>query len=416
MRVAFIVEKFPNISETFILDEIVGLIRRGLDVDVYALRRGTAADIHPAYAKYRLRERTVYGVPAVRDRLGRLLAAVPATLQMLRRNPAAFVICALTRKRGIQSRTFVSLARAFVDSDRTYDIVHAHFGPNGVRAQVLRAAHVFRAPLVTTFHGYDATSFVTDHGSSAYRDLAARGDRFLAVSQSMAKAMRSIGFPTERTSIMPLGVDCSTFTANTIDEQQHSVRVVSIGRFVEKKGLEFGIRAVAEAHARYPDLTYDIVGDGDLRASLESTVAQLGAGGFITFHGYKNQDEIGALLRGSDIMLAPSVTAANGDMESMPIVIKEAMARGLPVVSTRHAGIPEIVVDGVTGLLADERDHKALAQHLVSLATDGRRRHEFGGAARSVIESKFDNERLIDDLVSLYREVVATKNVAAPVF
>jgi len=405
MRVAFVVDKFPNISETFVLDEIVGIIRRGIEVDIFALERGTEADVHPAYREFRLRERTIYCVPNVQSRLGRLLAALPSTLLMLARNPKALVKAATTRRAGIQARTFVSLARAFVNAGRTYDVIHAHFGPNGVRAAALRSAGAVRAPIVTTFHGYDATSFIVKHGVSAYRELASLGECFIAVSESIARALPSIGMPRERTVIKPLGVDCEQFSLLPPRPDRGAIRIMSVGRFVEKKGLEYGIRAVTEARRSCPNIVYDIVGDGMLRPQLEALIAELHAESFVHLLGYKNQAELRGLLDRTDIMLVPSVTAADGDQESMPIVVKEAMASGVPVVASRHAGIGEIVAHGVTGLLADERDVRGLAECLVLLAQDARLRERFRATGRETIEARFDNECLIDDLARLYRQM-----------
>jgi colanic acid/amylovoran biosynthesis glycosyltransferase len=416
MKVAFIVEKFPNISETFILDEIVGAIRRGLEVDIYALTRGGASDIHPRYVEFRLAERTFYCVPPNHGRVARVLAGVPATLRLLVRKPRSLIHCARARKRGLQSRSFVALARAFVNADARYDVVHAHFGPNGVRAEVLREGEVFDAPIVTTFHGYDATSFVARNGASAYRELALHGECFIAVSESIANAIRAFGIPESRTQIMPLGVDCRTFASGPAAGEHDTVRVVSIGRFVEKKGFDVGIRAVVEARRQGARLRYEIVGDGHLRADLEGIVAQLGARDFIVFHGSKNQTEVAALLATADIMLVPSVTAASGDQEGLPIVIKEGMAMALPIVASRHAGIPEIVVHGETGLLVAERDFASLAAHLVALAGDRGERMRLGRAGRALIESKYDNETLVDELVSLYGKLIVEATTDASAF
>jgi colanic acid/amylovoran biosynthesis glycosyltransferase len=405
MRIAFVVDKFPNISETFVLDEIVGIIRRGIEVDIFALARGRETDVHPAYREFGLLDRTIYCVPNIRSRVGRLLTAVPSTLVMLARNPMAFVKVATTRRAGIQARTFLSLARAFVNAGRTYDVVHAHFGPNGIRAAALRSAGALSAPIITTFHGYDATSFIVKYGISAYRELASLGDCFIAVSESIARALPSIGIPRERTIVASLGVDCEQFSLRPARPEREAIRIMSVGRFVEKKGLEYGIHAVTEARRTCPQIVYDIVGDGMLRPELEALIAELHAESFVHLLGYKNQAELRALLNETDIMLVPSVTAADGDQESMPIVVKEAMASGVPVVASRHAGIGEIVAHNVTGLLADERDVGGLAECLVLLAQDARLRERLRTAGRETIEARFDNECLIDDLARLYRDV-----------
>jgi colanic acid/amylovoran biosynthesis glycosyltransferase len=415
VRVAFIVPKFPNISETFILDEIVGLLRLGHDVDIYAMHRGAATDIHPAYVQFGLQSRTVYCYPAVGGRLGQSMAIAGAVVKMLSRNPGALLACARSRKPGMQSMAFVILAHAIIESRRQYDVVHAHFGPSGIRAEVVRRAKVFDAPIVTTFHGYDVTSFVARNGPTPYAGLAQTGDCFIAVSESIAHALKIIGIPESRTRIMPLGVDCNIFSPD--GSENHSggtARVLSIGRLVEKKGLEFGIRAVAEARRRGANLSYEIIGDGHLRTELEAIATHLDIRDAVVFHGSKNQTEVRALLKKTDIVLVPSVTAASGDQESMPIVVKEAMAQALPVVASRHAGIPEIITHGETGLLVAERDYAGLADHLIVLARDPAERLRLGRAGRALVERAYSNERLVDDLAELYRALAVRTSENAP--
>jgi colanic acid/amylovoran biosynthesis glycosyltransferase len=154
---------------------------------------------------------------------------------------------------------------------------------------------------------------------------------------------------------------------------------------------------------------YSIVGDGPLRKSLEQLIGALGMGASIKVLGWKRQDEVVEILKTAHIMLAPSVTAADGNQEGIPNALKEAMAMGLPVVSTRHAGIPELVDDGVSGYLVPERDVEALVATLRRLIAQRERWPAMGRAGRDRIEDRYDASPLNDRLIEIYRQTLAAQ-------
>jgi colanic acid/amylovoran biosynthesis glycosyltransferase len=182
--------------------------------------------------------------------------------------------------------------------------------------------------------------------------------------------------------------------------------VLTIARLVEKKGVEFGIRAVAKLLKKHPEIEYIIVGDGPRRSSLQRLIESLGAGENIQLVGLKDQAEIADLLENSDVLLAPSITPESGDEEGTPVVIMEAFAQGLPVVSTHHAGIPEVVKDGISGFLVAERDVDALAAKLEVAIADPQLRLRMGECGRALVEEEYDNNKLNDRLVRIYHQAI----------
>jgi colanic acid/amylovoran biosynthesis glycosyltransferase len=149
-----------------------------------------------------------------------------------------------------------------------------------------------------------------------------------------------------------------------------------------------------------------VAGDGPLRARLEALGRERLPAGVVRFLGAQTQDAIVPLVQSADIFLAPSVTGADGDIEGIPVAIMEAMALGLPVVSTRHSGIPELVADGESGLLVDEHDVAGLSDALSALAVDPERRARMGAAGRAIIAAEYDVSVLTDRLVALYQDVL----------
>jgi colanic acid/amylovoran biosynthesis glycosyltransferase len=186
------------------------------------------------------------------------------------------------------------------------------------------------------------------------------------------------------------------------------MRILTVGRLVEKKGVEYAIRAVAQARERGLEVHYDIVGDGPLRQALSSLIDELGVRQHVVLHGARDSRFIREAMSEAHLFMLTSVTAANGDQEGTPNSLIEAQATGLPVVSTRHSGIPEAVLDGKSGVLVAERDVAALTAVLLRLAAQPDVCREMGRKGRRHVEAQFDIRKLNRDMVGLYEEVHAS--------
>jgi colanic acid/amylovoran biosynthesis glycosyltransferase len=182
------------------------------------------------------------------------------------------------------------------------------------------------------------------------------------------------------------------------------IRILTVARHVEKKGLEYAIKAVAQLDIDRP-IRYHIAGDGPRREQLENLISELDATDRIEILGWQTQQEVAQLMADAHVFVLPSVTAANGDKEGTPTALLEAQATGLPVVSTTHAGIPEIVSDGDSGVLVPERDVSALADALENVTSHPERWAEMGQLGREYVESNHSIEAVTGELVSLYERV-----------
>jgi colanic acid/amylovoran biosynthesis glycosyltransferase len=259
---------------------------------------------------------------------------------------------------------------------------------------------VLTGGVVTVFPGSAARAYVRRAGSHAYAHLFGSGDLFLPVSDHLRRRLIALGCPATRIAVHRMGVDCRRFAfARRERRGGEPLRLVTVARLVEKKGVEHAIRAVARLVAVGVDVEYTIVGDGPLRGVLGQLIRELGLSERVRMLGPIAHAGVASILARSHVMVAPSVTAADGDMEGIPVVLMEAMASGLPAVSPTHGGIPELIDDGDTGYLVPEGDVPALAGRLELLARQSAEWHRIGAAARKFVVQRHEIQTLGDQLV-----------------
>jgi glycosyltransferase involved in cell wall biosynthesis len=292
--------------------------------------------------------------------------------------------------------------------------MHAHFGVDATYA--LPLARRLGVPLVVTLHGFDVSMSTTAMLKSANyswwqyvlhkRELAAGAAAFLCVSEHVRKLAMAAGFPDDKLATMHLGVDTARLAKISRVGGAKKDTIVHVGRQVEKKGTLSLIRAFSEIAPRWPAARLILVGDGPLRPSLEAEAAMTGHSDRIEFLGMRPHHEVLEIVSGATVFCLPSVTARSGDTEGLPVVLMEAAALGIPIVATRHAGIPELVIDGDAGLLVPERDAGSLARSLNYLLGDEAARRRFGQAAQARARSLFDTPTNAAAIEKVYDRVI----------
>jgi len=412
LRVLVVVTKFPSISETFILDHITALLDSGCYVEILSRWKEKFPKTQPVVNHYRLIERTTY--------LSDIQKQIPES-KLLRVAGAAKII----GRKGIKniydlakSLNIFSLGREaislkplmlcgfFLDKPR-FDVIHCHYGTNGLLAESLMKIGAIKGKLVTSFHGYDLTLFVRQNGPGVYQTLFSQGNMFLPVNNRFKDELIRLGCEEDKIRVHRMGIDPQKFGYIVRrPKADGALRVLSVGRMVEKKGFKFAVEAFGRIVDQYPDATYDIVGDGPERNQLQKAVADFNLAGRIRLLGWKTRKEVIDLMKAADIFLAPSVTAGDGDSEGIPVVLMEAMAMGLPVISTMHGGIAELVENRRSGFLVPERDVHALAatidevirhpDEIVGITREARRR----------IEEEFDCRQQNRRLLDIYKELI----------
>lgn len=240
--------------------------------------------------------------------------------------------------------------------------------------------------IVAHAHGYDVSQRLReDYWQSAYLTAYQEIDAVVTMSQVTRDRLVSLGLNADRVVVVPYGVD----VVPSIDREPRSpVHVLVVGRLVAKKDPLASVAACDLAVRRGADLRVSVLGDGPLMSELEAVATRASVD--IAVLGARPHRDVLTLMNTADIFCQHSVVdPQTGDEEGVPVAILEAMAHGLPVVSTRHAGIPEAVVDGVTGLLVDERDVETMAEHLCALSADPSLRVRLGAAGRERIKARF---------------------------
>jgi colanic acid/amylovoran biosynthesis glycosyltransferase len=406
VRIAFVLDQFPVLSQTFVLNQITGLIDRGHDVDIFAGLPRDTAKTHPDVARYELLERTTHWPERPRSWALRALKVVGRLARgSCRLAPALRALN--VRRFGRDSTSLRLLYQATVAAQAPpYDIILAHFGKIGRETQMLREIGALSGKLVTVFHGYDLSRYLKERGERVYDRLLAEGDLSLPISDHWRALLLELGASPERTVVHRMGIDCRRFEfLPRRAPKDGKTRVLSIARLVEKKGIEYAIRAIAQLIESGHRVDYRVVGDGPLRSDLERLISRLQVGAHVHLVGWKDQEELVELMKEHHLLLAPSVTAADGDQEGLPVVLMEAMAHGLPIVSTLHTGIPELVKDGETGYLVRERDANALADRLERLILAPESWAEMGRRGRQIVETEFDIQQLNDRLVAIFEDL-----------
>jgi len=406
MRIAFIVSTFPKLSETFILSQVTGLIDMGHDVSIFSEYRNSFEEkAHPDFVKYGLAAKVRYFVTPE---------------NMVRRTASALKLMAANLHKGpadvLKSVNFFSLGKKAISLKvlhllvpmlgTRFDIIHSHFGINGALAIYLKLMG-FPGRHITSFHGYDVNSLPHKAPAGYYKKLFAHGDHFTSNTEYTRERVVSLGCDEKKISILPVGLDIGKFSFKPRRlVQGEPVRLLTIGRLVEKKGHEYALLAVRSLRDRGYNIIYSIAGDGPLRVRLKSLAASLGISNIVEFHHDIDEQEALELYNTSHIFLLPSVTSREKDREGQALVLQEAQATGMPVVSTLHHGIPEGVLDGASAFLVPEKDHFALSERIRHLIERPHTWEAMGKAGREFVEGKYDIRRLNRQLVEIYEKVL----------
>jgi colanic acid/amylovoran biosynthesis glycosyltransferase len=401
VRIAYVCSRYPAVSHTFIQREVAALRGFGLDVDTVAIRRAAAdealsrADKAEAEATYAILPVRPWHLARAHANALRYPGAYRATLN------TAFRLA----PRGLRGRLWqlFYFAEAVVLWDRArrrgVEHLHAHFANVGSDVALLAATlgrEAGRGP---------RTWSMTMHGSTEFYDVSAfrlpekvRDARFVACVSDFTRSQLMLHTEEEhwpKLALVRCGVDPQAFGAVARDGASGALRVLVVGRLVSEKGYSLLLEALADVVARGRDVTLEIVGEGPAGEALRARAGALGVAERVQWLGAVGQDEIRRHYEEADAFCLPSFA------EGVPVVLMEAMAMQLPVVATRIAGIPELIDDGVSGLLVAPARAGELADALDQLAASPELRGQLGRAGREAVMAGYDAERWARELQHL---------------
>lgn len=286
-------------------------------------------------------------------------------------------------------------------------LIHANFGSSGI--EILPIAKELDIPLIVSFHGYDGSQLLK---SAVYKKNLEELLEYAFVitpSQYMLNNLSDKVKKVEKSEVLHYGIPLEFFefiereSPQKKKYDQKEIIFLQVSNFVEKKGHEYTIKAFKAVVESYPGARLILAGEGNLKKQNMLLAKQLGIEDKIIFPGYVNQNQVKNLMNNADIFVHHSVTASSGDKEGIPNVIMEAMATGLPAVSTLHAGIPELIEDGKDGYLVQERDITGYSEKLLTaLNNDGKISFE----ARKKIESEFNLKLQNEKIKELYSKII----------
>ena len=431
LRIGYLMSRFPRLTETFILYEILALKRRGVHVEIYPLLRERKTRFHPDGASVLRKavdllsreEREIMMHPDARPLLPQVhysplltWAIVATNLRQLIARPFAYLAALVVIVRhNIGSpnyllgglATFPLAVSIGANMRRAGTLhVHAHFA-NHPAAAALVISRVFGIPYSFTGHGADLQ--VDQHmlrrkveEASFVRAISEDGRRFIAAHASPGS--------TGKLVVVPCGIDTRSFEGGAGDDPPSTpATLLCVATLYEVKGHAYLFEACARLLAAGRGVRCLLVGDGPDRGVLEEQVARLGLAEHVTFLGPRVRTEVIELMHEADILVVPSIPTSSGRREGLPVVLMEGMAAGLPVIASAISGIPELVEHEVTGLLVLPKDPQALASAIDRLLEDPELRRTIIAGGRRRVREEYDLDVLSAKLTRLFEAHTATR-------
>src|SRR6266478_7641644 len=401
MRLGYLYSRYPVISQTFCDAEMLALERLGIELEIGSVYPPLTSLRHEHIS--RLRALIHYAPP---QKILRIWEKEAKTTGKWPRE----LVDRHERKYGpgvkAEQRARNALYFADLFTRNCVDRFHVHFA-NRAAHTALFVKEISGIPFSVTAHGQD---FMKDLGNDDLLREICAGAEFVATVTGYSRDLLRQLCPESAGKIHRVynGIDVERFPAPALATMNHVPRIISVGRLVEFKGFEHLIHACAELARRGFDFNCDIIGDGPLRDMLRLKVNSLNLSSRINLLGSLSQRAVLEKLQTADIFALASVTDAEGASDVFPTVIVEAMASARPVVSTRLAGIPELMIDGETGLLVSPADTAALTEALQKLLCDRELRVWYGCAGRARIEQHFRIEHTVAPLLKLFQDAAST--------
>ena len=400
MRIGYVLDLFPSVYQTYVLDELLQLEKAGLEIEVFSLQAPSAA--HPQHDRLQQLRAPIHCIPSPARALGEYAQALGAALARFPLRYLQGLAQAVRRPGRMALLSFmrgVYLSR--LPALRRVQHLHAHFAL-GANVVAMVAAHLCGLTFSFTTHAVDL--FARPVGLC--ESLRAAGFAVTISEYNRDFIARSCGeHLAQRVRVVRAGIDPAAFAVGQRPANGRP-RILSVGRLVAKKGHRHLIEALALLRRRGYDFEVVVVGEGPERPALARLIDERGLSTQARLLGAVAQQEVRQLYAESDVFVLPCVVACDGDRDGIPVSLMEAMASGLPVVSTYCSAIPELITHGREGLLVEPGDVDGLSAALERLLTEAAARERLGQAGRERVLREFDVRRNAGELVALFAQTV----------
>lgn len=406
LHVGYVLKQYPRLSETFILNEILGLEQAGVQVSIFSLRHATEGRFHPDIASVR---GDVHYLPTV-DKAA-FLAAVRALPELNTDQLGTVLDFVHLLPSDRQARVLLDAVEV-ADRVRSAGINHLHAHFLTIAAHTAHIVHLLTGvPYTVTAHAKDIYRHTVDWAVA--ERVAQQAASIVTVCDANLQHLQS-QLPQTRLTRIYNGLGPQDPPTALANRQRHLV--VGVGRLVEKKGFDLLLHALARMSTDIADVQGVIVGDGDQRPALETLASTLGIDDRVTFTGGLPQPRVAEWLRRAHVMAAPCRVGDDGNQDALPTVLLEALGAGLPAVATPIAGIPEIIEHDSEGLLVPENDVAALATGLTEVMIDDATWSTMSAAGPAKLAARFARDETISDLIDVFARSatpIASRRVGA---
>ena len=398
MKIGYLLDRFPSVTLTFVLNEITGLIDAGRAVEVISLRRPNSDEIvHDQYTKYRLDKRISYLSSGEYEKASLVTVFIQAFKQLfvsrvlnikekakllfLCRNP--MLGCEVSLKHFLWSLEIVGMIK-----DQDIRHLHLHFA-----SPLVELAYIVHRFLGISYTFTTHANDIFVNPSDLLRNWANGAKRVITVSEFNKQYM------SERLNIPPHKIDIVTYCIY-VDKLEpvkkytnEPFRIVSISRLVEKKGYQYLLEACKILKERNVNFSCEIRGEGPEKGALQKLITTNGLQAEVILGGFVKHEDVFGFIKSGSVFVLPCVRARDNDMDGIPNVLMEAMALEMPTISTDVTGIPELIDDGVDGVIVPENDSRSLADALLKVRNDVNFAEKIRKNGRKKIRNKFNVER-----------------------
>ncbi|WP_162150086.1 glycosyltransferase [Saccharicrinis fermentans] len=398
---------FPKISETFILTHVAALIEAGHQVTVFATDYRESEDIHPIFSEYNMKAKTVYKID-VRNPIKRI-ALIPFLFLKNIKHHRALIKSFSPKYYGSYALKgyFFYDVLSFIHPAK-FDIIHCHFGPNASKVAMIRQLGILQGKLICTFHGHDINDQREIQGQYNYKYLMPDLSAAICVVDYIKFKLVSLFAPKYKVYKNPVSVNINQFKLKQFSSEHSPLSFISVGRVIDWKGQLETVKAFKNISTQYPqlDFQYTIIGEGPDLDEIREFIAINKLGHKIHTIGSKPQGEVVSQLQKSDVLILFGRKDKYQNIDAQGTVVQEAQATGTPVIVSDAGGLPEGMINYVTGLVVPENNTDELENAILNFYNNRDQIKTMGLAGRKFVEENYANEVVYKRLFEIYNQMI----------